>query len=276
MPLYEYQCESCSTRFERIQKFADPPVETCPSCGGPGRSVLSSPAIQFKESGWYITDYAKKSSESAAKPAATDSNKPSESDSDSAAAQIRIGITGVGATELVTVSCHGRGGAKREVWDIFFKKARRNSHYTGMANVFNDIRADVSFGCRMLLQKPRLYRRGHSRTGTWYWRQCHGIHNRQCVFCSRTCHSTTVTASYTSRTPNEPGPAPSGRFRIRISSSFETRRSPLRDSPRFRTARRSERRQRLPGALPLSQDNGQRILCHGTEPRAGPGLRSRR
>ena len=61
MPLYEYQCESCSTRFERIQKFSDPPIETCPSCGGPVRKLLSSPAIQFKGSGWYITDYAKKS-----------------------------------------------------------------------------------------------------------------------------------------------------------------------------------------------------------------------
>jgi putative FmdB family regulatory protein len=63
MPLYEYQCESCNNRFERIQKFSDPPVETCPACGkGPVRKLLSSPAIQFKGSGWYITDYAKKSS----------------------------------------------------------------------------------------------------------------------------------------------------------------------------------------------------------------------
>ena len=63
MPLYEYQCESCNTRFERIQKFSDPLVDVCPSCGkGPVRKLISSPAIQFKGSGWYITDYAKKSS----------------------------------------------------------------------------------------------------------------------------------------------------------------------------------------------------------------------
>ena len=63
MPLYEYQCESCNSRFERIQKFSDPPIETCAVCGkGPVRKLLSSPAIQFKGSGWYITDYAKKSS----------------------------------------------------------------------------------------------------------------------------------------------------------------------------------------------------------------------
>ena len=62
MPLYEYQCDACTHRFERIQKFSDPPVETCPTCGGAVRKLISSPAIQFKGSGWYITDYAKKSS----------------------------------------------------------------------------------------------------------------------------------------------------------------------------------------------------------------------
>ena len=66
MPLYEYECEACNTRFERIQKFSDPLVETCPKCGkGPVRKLISSPAIQFKGSGWYITDYAKKSSSDA-------------------------------------------------------------------------------------------------------------------------------------------------------------------------------------------------------------------
>ena len=60
MPLYEYQCEQCDHRFEVIQKFSDPPVETCPKCGGAVRKLMSSPAIQFKGSGWYITDYARK------------------------------------------------------------------------------------------------------------------------------------------------------------------------------------------------------------------------
>ncbi len=61
MPLYEYQCESCEHRFEVIQKFSDAPVTTCPKCGGTVKRLLSSPAIQFKGSGWYITDYARKS-----------------------------------------------------------------------------------------------------------------------------------------------------------------------------------------------------------------------
>ena len=69
MPLYEYECESCGNRFERIQKFSDPLVDTCPSCGGPVRKLLSSPAIQFKGSGWYITDYAKKSGDGTGKDA---------------------------------------------------------------------------------------------------------------------------------------------------------------------------------------------------------------
>jgi putative FmdB family regulatory protein len=73
MPLYEYQCEVCEHRFEVIQKFSDPPVETCQKCGGAVRKLLSSPAIQFKGSGWYITDYAKKDSSS--KPASSSESK---------------------------------------------------------------------------------------------------------------------------------------------------------------------------------------------------------
>jgi putative FmdB family regulatory protein len=60
MPLYEYQCDACGRRFELIRKFSDPPLDTCPSCGGVVRKLMSSPAFQFKGSGWYITDYAKK------------------------------------------------------------------------------------------------------------------------------------------------------------------------------------------------------------------------
>jgi putative FmdB family regulatory protein len=61
MPLYEYACQACGRRLERIQKFSDPPLETCPHCGGRLDKLLSSPAIQFKGSGWYVTDYARKS-----------------------------------------------------------------------------------------------------------------------------------------------------------------------------------------------------------------------
>src|SRR5687767_9350721 len=66
MPLYEYECEVCGQRFERIQKFSDPPIDVCVHCGkSPVKKLFSSPAIQFKGSGFYITDYAKKSSSEA-------------------------------------------------------------------------------------------------------------------------------------------------------------------------------------------------------------------
>jgi putative FmdB family regulatory protein len=60
MPLYEYQCDACGHRFEKIQKYSDPLVDTCPICAGTVRKLMSSPAIQFKGSGFYITDYGKK------------------------------------------------------------------------------------------------------------------------------------------------------------------------------------------------------------------------
>jgi putative FmdB family regulatory protein len=60
LPLYEYQCAN-DGRFEQMRKFSDPPLTVCPKCGGPIEKLLSAPAIQFKGSGWYITDYARKS-----------------------------------------------------------------------------------------------------------------------------------------------------------------------------------------------------------------------
>jgi putative FmdB family regulatory protein len=67
MPLYEYVCEQCGHQFEQIRKFSDPPLEECPKCGGKLRKLMSSPAIQFKGTGWYITDYAKKDQVAATK-----------------------------------------------------------------------------------------------------------------------------------------------------------------------------------------------------------------
>jgi putative FmdB family regulatory protein len=80
MPLYEYECKKCHHRFERIQKFSDPHVKKCPKCGGPIEQVISAPAVQFKGSGWYVTDYAKKSSTGSA---SSSSNGDSASGKDS-------------------------------------------------------------------------------------------------------------------------------------------------------------------------------------------------
>jgi len=83
MPLYEYHCEACDSRFEKIQKFSDPPVDVCPKCGkGPVTKLLSSPAIQFKGSGWYITDYAKKDTKGAKDGKDTKESKDSKEPKD--------------------------------------------------------------------------------------------------------------------------------------------------------------------------------------------------
>jgi putative FmdB family regulatory protein len=89
MPLYEYQCDSCAHRFEVIQKFSDAPIEVCPNCGGTVRKLLSSPAIQFKGSGWYITDYARagKSESPGSSPAKTESNPAAPADAAKPAAE---------------------------------------------------------------------------------------------------------------------------------------------------------------------------------------------
>jgi putative FmdB family regulatory protein len=77
MPLYEYQCTKCGHRFEKIQKFSDKLIKKCPECGGPVEQTISAPAVQFKGSGWYVTDYAKKSGA----PASTDSGSKDSKES---------------------------------------------------------------------------------------------------------------------------------------------------------------------------------------------------
>src|ERR1044072_6996111 len=81
MPLYEFQCDACGHRFEKIQKYSDPLVDTCPKCGGAVHKLMSSPAIQFKGSGFYVTDYAKKDHVAAAKADSDGSGKSEKTDS---------------------------------------------------------------------------------------------------------------------------------------------------------------------------------------------------
>lgn len=75
VPLYEYQCRKCKHRFERIQLFSDPILKTCPKCGGTVDQLLSAPAVHFKGSGFYVTDYPSKGS--AKSPGEGASGKPS-------------------------------------------------------------------------------------------------------------------------------------------------------------------------------------------------------
>ena len=80
MPLYEYQCKKCGHIFEKIVKFSDKPIKKCPECGGVVEQTISAPAVQFKGSGWYVTDYAKKSQSSSS---SSDGGKDSKESKDS-------------------------------------------------------------------------------------------------------------------------------------------------------------------------------------------------
>ena len=74
MQLYEYQCPN-DGRFEVIRKFSDPPLTACPTCGAEVHKLLSAPAIQFKGTGWYITDYARKGGSGESKSGGKDGGK---------------------------------------------------------------------------------------------------------------------------------------------------------------------------------------------------------
>jgi putative FmdB family regulatory protein len=78
VPLYEYRCKNCGHQFEKIQSFSAPEEKECPLCQGPVERLLSAPAVQFKGSGWYVTDYASKGGKSM-KASADGNGKAAES-----------------------------------------------------------------------------------------------------------------------------------------------------------------------------------------------------
>ncbi len=85
MPLYEYQCQSCGTVSEVMQRMSDPPLTTCEECSGDLKKLISAPAFQFKGTGWYVTDYADKKGDSGDKGSdkGSDSSSSKSGDSDS-------------------------------------------------------------------------------------------------------------------------------------------------------------------------------------------------
>lgn len=88
MPIHEYKCTKCGKVTEALQKASDRPLEKCQKCGGPLRKLISSPAIQFKGTGWYITDYAKKNSPTPEpRPAAKPEPKPESAKDDKGGAK---------------------------------------------------------------------------------------------------------------------------------------------------------------------------------------------
>ena len=113
MPLYEYQCAACGERFEAIRKFSDPPLEVCDKCGkGPITRLISSPAFQFKGSGWYITDYAKKSGSSSTDSGNKDGSSSGKSDGGSSEQASRDKTSGDNASGNKTSSEKSSGGTE--------------------------------------------------------------------------------------------------------------------------------------------------------------------
>lgn len=82
MPLYEYECLKCGKRTERLQRYEDAPLAACPQCGGEVKKLFSAPAVQFKGSGWYVTDYGGKKGDGGSDSKSEKSEK-SESKGDS-------------------------------------------------------------------------------------------------------------------------------------------------------------------------------------------------
>ncbi len=83
MPLYEYQCQQCGHRFEKIQSFSAPDEKACPVCGGAVERLISAPAIQFKGAGWYVNDYAGRNKAPSAGASSSESGDKSGSNSGS-------------------------------------------------------------------------------------------------------------------------------------------------------------------------------------------------
>jgi putative FmdB family regulatory protein len=120
MPLYEYLCGACGHRFEQIRKFSDSPLEVCPNCGERKlHKLVSSPAIQFKGSGWYINDYAKKSPTDPSKKDTADPSAPApaaKSDDKTASKSSESSESGTAAkssTSADTVSASSTAATKK-------------------------------------------------------------------------------------------------------------------------------------------------------------------
>lgn len=115
MPIYEYRCLDCDYEFERMQKFSDPPLETCPTCEGTVQKLISRSTFHLKGDGWYVTDYARKSgnngkneakstSETSAASSSSDSNSSDSSSSSSKSTETSSSSSSSTATSSATSS----------------------------------------------------------------------------------------------------------------------------------------------------------------------------
>lgn len=104
MPIYEYECRKCKAHTEVLQKFSDKPLMKCRKCGGRLEKLLSAAAIQFKGSGWYVTDYAGKKSGTSEEKKSSDT---STTDNKSASKETGGKKTEAGATKKSPASTNG-------------------------------------------------------------------------------------------------------------------------------------------------------------------------
>lgn len=112
VPLYEYFCKK-DGRFELIRKFSDPPLKACPTCGRKVEKLLSSPAIQFKGAGWYVTDYAGKSKDGFSKKESKDGKDGSPS-AKSDGGKTEAGSKSEGASKSESASKSDTSSAKTD------------------------------------------------------------------------------------------------------------------------------------------------------------------
>ncbi len=110
MPLYEYECTKCGHRFEVIRRFSDPHEKKCPICKGAVRKLLSAPAIQFKGTGWYITDYSRRGGRDPSSSSKDSKGKPADAGDKTSATADKAGDTGgkTGATTDKTGDTTGK------------------------------------------------------------------------------------------------------------------------------------------------------------------------
>ena len=102
MPIYEYRCLDCGHEFELMQKFSDPPAETCVSCSGTVQKLISRSAFHLKGSGWYVTDYGRNggaNGKAATQDGSTESSDTTSSDTKSKSTSAESSSTGSSSTE---------------------------------------------------------------------------------------------------------------------------------------------------------------------------------
>jgi len=125
VPLYEYKCLKCSRLTEKIEPVAGPHLKKCPHCGGKVEALISAPSIQFKGSGWYVTDYAGKKSAGASSDSSKDDN--SNSDKKDTASKDSSKDSGKDSAKDSGKDSGSKEGSAKETKDTKEKKSEKSA-----------------------------------------------------------------------------------------------------------------------------------------------------